>query len=603
MNASNANPTEFTVAPIVDDPDTGNLTDPVVRNAAATPNRVVMVKRSGQTWTDVTADAFCADIRAVAKGIIASGVAPGDRVALMSRTRYEWTVADYAIWFAGAATVPIYETSSAEQVEWILSDSGATATFLENDKHAALLAEVADRVPQVTRSWIFDSGALSSLKELGQNVTDDELEARRTSLTPESLATIIYTSGTTGRPKGCAITHRSFRFEARTIVEMMPDVFKAPNASTLMFLPLAHVFGRAIQLGVVEAGVRTGHTSDVKTLVQDFAAFKPTFVLAVPRVFEKIYNGAGQRAAADGKGTIFQTAADTAIAYSEALDKGGAGFVLKAKHTVFDKLVYSKLRTSMGGQLQWAVSGGAPLGSRLGHFFRGAGIIVLEGYGLTETCAGTTLNRPASLSIGSVGQPIPGSSVRIAEDGEVLLKGPHIFSGYWQNPEATAEAITDGWFHSGDLGELDAEGFLRITGRKKEILVTAGGKNVAPAVLEDRIRADWLVSQCMVVGDKQPFIAALVTIDPESWSRFLSDNGKPADTTIASCVDDPVLRTHVQGVIDQANKAVSHAEAIKKFVILDDDWTEEGGQLTPSMKLKRSVVLTECADEVAAIYS
>ncbi len=596
--------TEFSVPALVPAPTTGSLVDAIVENADQAPHRVALSVHRGGAWVGVTSQQFLDQVKAVAKGIIASGVEPGQRVAIMSRTRYDWTVADYAIWYAGGTVVPVYETSSAEQVQWILGDSGAVGVFLESPKNKAVFDEVSADLPDCSRVWIFDDGALDTLADAGAGITDEELESRRATLNPESLATIIYTSGTTGRPKGCMLTHRNFMFEVDNVVAAMPQLFSVPGSSTLLFLPLAHVFGRIIQLGAIRAGARLGHAPDVKNLLGDLQSFQPTFLLAVPRVFEKVFNSAQQKAAADGKGNIFDTAAKTAIAYSESLDTGGPGFGLKIKHKVFDKLVYSKLRAAMGGKVAWAVSGGAPLGSRLGHFFRGIGVTILEGYGLTETSAATTVNRPDAIKIGTVGQPFPGASVKVAEDGELMLAGAQIYVGYWNNPTATAEALEpDGWFHSGDIGEIDDQGFVKITGRKKELLVTAGGKNVAPAVLEDRLRGNWLVSQCMVVGDGQPFIAALVTIDPESFPAWLKQTGKPADSTIASMTNDPDLVAEIQKAVDEANKAVSHAEAIKKFTILPVDWTEEGGQMTPSMKLKRNVVMKEFSSDVDALYS
>ncbi|MGI9196367.1 MAG: AMP-dependent synthetase/ligase [Candidatus Nanopelagicales bacterium] len=596
--------TEFSVEAIVPPPTSGSLVDAIIENAQKSPNSIAVSVNRGGAWVGVTSQQFLDQVKAVAKGIVASGVEPGQRVAIMSRTRYDWTVADYAIWYAGGTVVPIYETSSPEQVDWILSDSNAVGVFLESSRNKQVFDEVADRVPDCTRVWIFDDNALDTLATAGAGVSDDELESRRATLQPEALATIIYTSGTTGRPKGCMLTHANFMFEVDNVVAGMPELFKVPGASTLLFLPLAHVFGRIIQLGAIRAGTRLGHAPDVKTLLPDLQSFQPTFLLAVPRVFEKVFNSAQQRATAEGKGNIFNTAAQTAIDYSKALDNGGPGLGLKIKHKVFDRLVYSKLRAAMGGKVAWAVSGGAPLGERLGHFFRGIGVVILEGYGLTETSAATTVNRPTHLKIGTVGQPFPGAKVKVAADGELMLAGAQIFKGYWNNPTATAEAIEpDGWFHSGDIGEIDDQGFVRITGRKKELLVTAGGKNVAPAVLEDRLRGNWLVSQCMVVGDGQPFIAALVTIDPESFPAWVKQAGKPADATIASLTNDPDLTAEIQKAVDEANKAVSHAEAIKKFTILPLDWTEEGGQLTPSMKLKRNVVMKEFASEVDALYS
>ena len=596
--------TEFSVAAIVPPPTSGSLVDDIVDNAQTAPHRVALSVNRGGAWVGVTSQQFLDQVKAVAKGIVASGVEPGQRVGIMSRTRYDWTVADYAIWYAGATVVPIYETSSAEQVEWILGDSNAVGVFLESAKNKSVFDEVADRLPDCTRAWIFDDGALDTLAAAGAGISDEELERRRATLNPESLATIIYTSGTTGRPKGCMLTHGNFMFEVSNIVAGMPQLFSVQGASTLLFLPLAHVFGRIIQLGCIHSGTRLGHAPDVKNLLGDLQSFQPTFLLAVPRVFEKVFNSAQQKATAEGKGNIFNTAAQTAIDYSKSLDTGGPGFGLKLKHKVFDRLVYGKLRTAMGGKIQWAVSGGAPLGDRLGHFFRGIGVTILEGYGLTETSAATTVNRPDAIQIGTVGQPFPGASVKVAADGELMLAGAQIFKGYWNNPTATAEAIEpDGWFHSGDIGEIDDQGFVKITGRKKELIVTAGGKNVAPAVLEDRLRANWLVSQCMVVGDAQPFIAALVTIDPESFPGWLKQTGKPENSTIESMTNDPDLVAEIQKAVDEANKAVSNAEAIKKFTILPVDWTEEGGQLTPSMKLKRNVVMKEFSSEVDALYS
>lgn len=596
--------TEFSLPPAVPPATSGSCVDHPIDNARNEPDRVVMSLPEGDGWRSVTAQQFLDQVRAVAKGLMARGIEPGQRIGVMSRTRYEWTVVDYAIWYAGAASVPIYETSSAEQVAWILGDSGAVAVFLEAHRHKATFDEVSVDLPQVTQVWVFDDDALGMLATAGAHISDAELEARRATVTPDSLATIIYTSGTTGMPKGCMLTQRQCMAEVDNVVYGLPDVFLAPGSSTLLFLPIAHVFGRAIELGCVRAGVRLGHAPDIKNLLPLLQSFRPTFLLAVPRVFEKVYNSAEQKAVGEGKGKIFASAAQTAIDYSTALQDGRVSLGLRLRHAIYDRLVYGKLRAALGGNLAWAVSGGAPLGARLGHFFRGIGVTILEGYGLTETTAASTVNRATALRIGTVGQPIPGATVRVADDGELLIKGSQVFVGYWNNPVATAESIdADGWFHTGDLGAIDDEGFVSITGRKKEILVTAGGKNVAPAVLEDRLKANWLVSQCMVVGDAKPYIAALVTIDPEAWPTWLSQNGRPAGTPVAELIEDPALVASVQQAVDEANKAVSHAEAIKKFRILPHDWTEEGGQITPSLKLKRRVVMAEHASDIEAMYT
>jgi long-chain acyl-CoA synthetase len=592
---------EYSTPLTVEVPVTGNLTDDVVTNAREAGDGVAFGRQVEGVWTDVTAAGFLEEVSAVAKGLIAAGVEAGDRVALISKTRYEWTLLDYAIWFAGAVTVPVYETSSAEQIAWVLGDSGARAVIAEDAGHTARVNEVRGDLDRLNHVWSLADNAIGVLTSLGDDISDEELEKRRTSATPLDLATIIYTSGTTGRPKGCMLTHGNFMFELGVAVDELERLFDTEGASTLLFLPLAHVFARIIQVGCVKSRTRLGHSSDIKHLLADLQEFKPTFVLAVPRVFEKIFNTASQKAAADGKGKIFDRAAATAIDYSRGLDRGRPSLAVRAQHALFSRLVYAKLRDALGGRCEYAISGGAPLGERLGHFYRGIGLTVLEGYGLTETTGAVTAGLPDALKIGTVGRPLPGTAVRVADDGELLFKGGQVFAGYWNNERATAEVFErDGWFHTGDLGEVDEEGFVRITGRKKEILVTAGGKNVAPAVLEDRLRAHLLVSQCMVVGDGQPFIAALVTIDPDSFPAWAEAHGKSG--SIADHVEDPDLRAEIETAVEEANKAVSKAESIRKFTILPEDWTEEGGQLTPSLKLKRNVVMRELRDEVAALY-
>jgi long-chain acyl-CoA synthetase len=521
----------MTVPPLVTPQAAGNLSDLPVRNGSTRPHDVAFSKPSADTWVDVTNAEFLADVRALAKGLMAAGIGLGERVAIMSKTRYEWTLTDFAVWTAGAVSVPIYETSSADQVSWIVSDAGCAAVILETPTHARTLTAVHAEQPELRHVWQIDDGGLDKLKADGREITDQALETRRSQVSRADVATIIYTSGTTGRPKGCQLTHDNFMALAENTAERMKVVVAAEGASTLLFLPLAHVFARFVQVLCVQAGVRMGHTADIKALLADFGTFSPTFILSVPRVFEKIYNSSEQKAAAEGKGRIFATATATAIAWSTAHDDGKPGALLNAKHALFDKLVYGKLRAAMGGKVVYAVSGGAPLGTRLGHFYRGIGLTVLEGYGLTETTAPATINTPELIKIGTVGPPLPGVSIQIADDGEILVKGNNVFSAYRNNETATTEAIVDGWFHTGDIGVLDHDGFLKITGRKKELLVTAGGKNVAPAVLEDRLRAHPLVSQCVVVGDQKPFIGALVTLDAEMFpSRWM----KPAPTRPSS---------------------------------------------------------------------
>ncbi|MFF2039208.1 AMP-dependent synthetase/ligase [Kitasatospora sp. NPDC058170] len=593
---------DFSLPALYQVPSGGNLSDLVHQNAERHPDVVVVSRKVDGQWQELTAAQFLVEVHAAAKGLIAAGIEPGDRVGIMSRTRYEWTLLDFAIWSAGAITVPVYETSSPEQVEWILGDSGAVALFTETEQHDRTLAGVRDRLPELKHTWQIEHGALAALAEAGQKVTDATVTERRSVATADSIATIVYTSGTTGRPKGCQLTHRNFLAECGNVVERLAPLFRTGESSVLLFLPLAHVLGRIVEIAPAMAPIKLGHVSDIKDVTAELASFRPTLILGVPRVFEKVFNTARAKAQADGKGKIFDKAADTAIAYSRALDAGGAGLVLRLKHAVFDKLVYSKLRAALGGRATHAISGGAPLGERLGHFYRGIGFTVLEGYGLTETCAATAFNPHDKPKIGTVGQPLPGSAVRIAEDGEVLFKGPQVFTGYWNNPEATAETLKDGWISTGDIGSLDSEGYLTITGRKKEIIVTAGGKNVAPAVIEDRIRAHALVGEVMVVGDRKPFIGCLVTVDEDFFPKWKELNGKPATATLAELREDPDLLAAIQAAVDDGNAAVSHAEAVKKFRLLDTVFSEESGHLTPSLKLKRNLVLKDFAADVEAIY-
>ncbi|GHH34615.1 AMP-dependent synthetase/ligase [Streptomyces candidus] len=594
---------EFSLPALYEVPSDGNLTDLIRRNAAQHPHTAVMGRKVAGTWTDVTATQFLAEVRAAAKGLIAAGVEPGDRIGLVSRTRYEWVLLDFAIWSAGAVTVPVYETSSAEQVQWILGDSGAKFCLVESEAHRESVASVQGALPDLKGVWQIDADAVGQLNASGAEISDELLDARMSSANADDPATIVYTSGTTGRPKGCVLTHRSFFAECGNVVERLKPLFRTGECSVLLFLPAAHVFGRLVEVASVMAPIKLGCVPDIKNLTDELASFKPTLILGVPRVFEKVYNSARAKAQADGKGKIFDKAADTAIAYSRAQGTPeGPALGLRLKHKVFDKLVFGKLRAVLGGRCEFAISGGAPLGERLGHFFSGIGFTVLEGYGLTESCAATAFNPYDRPKVGTVGQPLPGSVVRIADDGEVLLHGEHIFTEYWNNPSATAEALTDGWFHTGDIGTLDEDGYLAITGRKKEIIVTAGGKNVAPAVIEDRIRAHALVAECMVVGDGRPFVGALVTIDEEFLGRWADEHGKPADSTAVTLRDDPDLLATVQRAVDDGNAAVSKAESVRKFRILPAQFTEEAGHITPSLKLKRNVVAKEFADEIEALY-
>ncbi|MFC7447109.1 AMP-dependent synthetase/ligase [Rhodococcus daqingensis] len=593
---------EFEVPASFSIPEDISMADTVFRFEKECPQHVPFKRLVNGAWVNVTAAEFAAQVRGVAKGLMASGIALGDRVAILSATRYEWVVLDYAIWTAGGCTVAIYETSSADQAQWILEDSATAMLVVETAKHAATVKDVAEAAPALREMLQIEAGALDELTARGSAITDEELDERRGQVVASSAATLIYTSGTTGRPKGVQLTHSNFFAESKAVKIALNDAMYE-GQSTLMFLPLAHVFARAISFGAFDNKVTVGHTADISTLLEQFATFKPNFILSVPRVFEKVYNSAKQKAEDGGKGKIFAQAADTAIAWSEAQDAGGAGLGLKLKHALFDKLVYGKLRAALGGECDRAVSGGAALGARLGHFFRGIGLPIYEGYGLTETSAAITVNTTSAQKVGTVGKPINGHAAKIAEDGELLVKGPVVFGGYWHNDAATADSIRDGWFHTGDLGSIDSEGYVSITGRKKEIIVTAGGKNVAPAVLEDALRAHALISQCLVVGDAKPFIGALITIDPEALPGWLERNGIAADTPISEIVKHADLVAEIDAAVAEGNKKVSNPEQIKKYRILDVDFTVETGELTPTLKLKRNIIHQEFATAIEAIYS
>ncbi|HET7138969.1 MAG TPA: AMP-dependent synthetase/ligase [Arthrobacter sp.] len=595
---------EFSVPPLVVVPPETNITDLVLRQAAKASNPALFSRLdSAGAWRDVSAKDFLADVSALAKGLMASGVGAGDRVGIMSRTRYEWALVDFAIWFAGAVSVPIYETSSPSQVAWNLGDSGAVAAFGEAAHHEDIIRQAAtsEGLTALQHVWQFEGGGLDAVRAAGSGVSDADLEARRTSARLSDIATIIYTSGTTGRPKGCELTHGNFVELSDNALALLGDVVN-DQAKTIMFLPLAHVFARFISVLAVAAGATVAHTPDIKNLLPDLQSYQPTFILAVPRVFEKVYNSALTKAEDGGKGAIFHRAAETAIAFSKARQAGHVGLGLKLKHALFDKLVYGKLRAALGGNVTHAVSGGGPLGERLGHFFQGIGLQILEGYGLTETTAPISVNTPALIKIGSVGKPLPGNSVRIADDGEILAKGVCVMHGYYKREDLMAETFTDGWFRTGDIGKLDDGGFLWITGRKKEIIVTAGGKNVVPALLEDQIRADALVSQVLVVGDNRPFIGALVTLDQEALPGWLHRHGLPGNTSVSEAVDNPVVKAAVQDLITQANASVSQAEAIKSFRIVAADFTEASGHLTPSMKVKRAQVMKDFEAVIEEMY-
>lgn len=592
-----------TFTPVVVEPDPdANITDLLVDRVAATPNDALFsLPTADGGWSDVTAAEFRGRVVALAKGLIAAGVKPGQKIGFMCKVRYEWTLVDFAAAYAGAVLVPIYETSSPSQIQYMLTDSEAIAIIVETVEHFARFDEIRSEVPAVDTVWQMHLGDLDKLAASGTAVSDADLESRRTTAKSNDVATLIYTSGTTGTPKGCILTHSNFVDLSRNAAVAMSDVV-APGSSTLLFITTAHVFARFISILGVHAGVKVGHQADTKKLVESLGSFKPTFLLAVPRVFEKVYNSAEQKAEAGGKGNIFRKAVDTAIEHSKALDAGKVPLGLKLRFALFDKLVYGKLKAVMGGNVRYAVSGGAPLGTRLGHFFRSLDVRILEGYGLTETSAPATVNLVDKFKIGTVGPVLPGNGVKIAEDGEVLVKGIAVFKGYWKNEKATKEAFEGEWFKTGDIGQLDDDGYLSITGRKKEIIVTAAGKNVAPAMLEDPIRANPIIGQVVVVGDQKPFISALVTLDPEMLPSWLGSNGEAPDLSLADAATNPKVIAEVQKAVDAANAQVSRAESIRKFTILATEFTEASGHLTPKMSIKRGPIVEDFAAQIEAMY-
>lgn len=596
---------QFEVPAVVPADPNANATDLLVERVRATPDLPLFALPRDGGWVDVSAAEFLRQVTALSKGLVAAGIQPGDKIGLMAKTSYQWTLIDFATWFAGAILVPVYETSSPTQVQWNLSDSGAVAMIVESADHFTRFDEVHPDLPLVRNVWQIALGDLDKLAASGTDVSDDEIERRRNLAVGSDMATLIYTSGSTGKPKGCVITHSNFVELTRNSAVALAEVVDGPKgASTLLFITLAHIFARFISVLNVHAGVKTGHQPDTKQLLPSLGSFKPTYLLAVPRVFEKVYNSAEQKAEAGGKGKIFRKAADVAVAHSIAKQKGGSiPLGLKLQFALFDRLVYGKLRTAMGGNVEYAVSGSAPLGSRLGHFFHSLGIEILEGYGLTETTAPASVGRPGKTPIGTVGPAMPGVSLRILDDGEIEVKGINVFKEYWKNPQATAESFHDGWFRTGDLGSFDPEGNLKITGRKKEIIVTAAGKNVAPAALEDPIRANPVVGQVVAVGDQRPFISALITLDSEMIGTWLGNNGQDATLSLEQAAKNPAVLAEIQRAIDAANARVSRAESIRKFVVLPTEFTEASGHLTPKLSIKRHVILNDFAAEIDALYA
>ena len=592
--------TEFAAPPASKPFPVQNLSRLVFKNAEEAPDEVAVLRLVGSEWKEVTCAQYLDEVKGVAKGLIARGVKPGDRLAIMSHTRYEWSLIAWAAWVAGAVTVPIYETSSPSQCDWILTDSGSTFAVVENLELREVMTSGTDWKGDVL---VIENDLVAQLTEAGAAISDEELEKASLAMGHEDPCAIVYTSGTTGNPKGCEIVHGGFGGVVVSVEEQLQDAFK-PNSRTLIFLPLAHVLARILEVACFYKRVAVAHEPDTNKVVERLAEIHPTFLVSVPRVLEKVYNSAAARAENAGGATakIFRAAVQTAIDYSKAIEGGGQPSTgLKIKQKLFSKLVYSKLHDALGGECERVISGGGPLGARLGHFFRGAGFDVLEGYGLTESSGVLTVNPIGKAKIGTVGTPIPGVTIRIAEDGEVLAKAKTLFKGYWRNPEANEEAWTGDWYHTGDIGELDADGYLTITGRKKDIIVTAGGKNVSPSQLEDLLTSDPLISQAVVVGDNRSYVAALVTIDPETFPAWRDKHGKTGE--VADLLQDGDLVAAVQDAVDRANRSVSRAESIRKFRILSDEFSVESGELTPTLKLKRNVVHERFGHEIENLYA
>lgn len=594
----------------------GSLADIPFVNAAEEPDAIVFsCKQADGSWTHLTSADFAAEVAEVAKGFLASGLQAGDRLAIMLPTRYEWTLIDFAAWSVGLITVPLYPGSSGAQIRAILQDAFVSALVVEDVEAVRVVSALRGALPDLNHLWQLDNGAISGLVSAGRGIPDDLIAERRSALHPDSVATLIYTSGTTGRPKGCVLTHGNFFAGVDNAVELLEPVFRTVSdkpASTLLFLPLAHVFGRMVSIFCLRGRVRVGHASSIKTdeLLADMVAFKPTFLLAIPYVLEKVYNTARATAEGMGRANSFDRAAKVATRWGDAWsqnlkgDGKGPGIGLRTVRGVYDTLVYKRIRAALGGEVRYVICGGSPLGERLSAFYAGAGIEVYEGYGLTETTAAVTVTPPLRPKLGTVGWPMPGMAVRIADDGEILLRGGQVFYGYWDARQQTVPKETDEeeWFATGDLGEMDEEGYLTITGRKKDLIITSGGKNVAPAPLEDWLRAHPLVEQVMVLGDNRPYLTAVFSLDPEGLAHWRRMHRK-IETPLWELVNDDELRYNLQQAVNEANNMVSRSESIRRFAILPVQLTPERGHLTPTLKLRREVINRDFDREISALYA